>query len=187
MAQPGEAKESAVQQQTYRQVATTHIETLNKINRQLPKLLTWFATALTQLTNNPIQDADHQGQPDTLEARQAAFLKYAMYVGKINDEIWDELTEQINDLERYKVIPKSHPKYTAVKRPGDKGDKEVNDPEKTVKNGGYGDFDVGVLNARANSGQVGAEDVLDRVKGILEELKRRSEAEANGEDMAVDG
>lgn len=172
--------------QTYRQIAASHIDTLNEINRQLPKMLTWFATALTQLTNSPIHDADQLGQPDTLEARQATFRKYTMYVGRITEIIREELTKQINDLEKHKVIPKSHPKYTSVKRPGDK-DTVVNDTEQDVKNGGYGEFDVGVLNARASTGLVGGEDILDRVKAILEELQRRSEGEANGEEMAVDG
>lgn len=56
-----------------------------------------------------------------------------------------------------------------------------------MTNGGYGDFDVGVLNARAASGHVGGEDVLDRIKAMVEDLKKRSEVEADGEEMAVDG
>ncbi|CAO2656152.1 Nn.00g049550.m01.CDS01 [Neocucurbitaria sp. VM-36] len=175
------------QAQSYRQVAASHIDTLNEINRQLPKMLTYFATALTQLTNSPIRDRDQEGEPDTPEARQAAFRKYAIYVGLSVGLIRNELTKQINHLEQHKVIPKSHPKYTAVKRQGDKGEKEVNDPETTVKNGGYGEFDVGVLNARASSGQVGGEDVLDRLKAILDELKERSDNVTNGGEMAVDG
>ena len=56
-----------------------------------------------------------------------------------------------------------------------------------VKNGGYGDFDVGVLNARASSGQVGAKDVLDRAKAILEELQKRTGGTANEDEMVIDG
>ena len=145
-------------------------------------MLTYFATALTQLTNNPIRDRDKEGEPDTLEARQAAFRKYAIYVGLSVGLIREELTKQINDLELHKVIPKSQPKYSAVKR---QGDRDVVDLEKDVRNGGYGEFDVGVLNARAS--QVGGEDVLDRVKAILEELKRRSGSVTDAEEMAVDG
>ncbi|KAJ4365649.1 hypothetical protein N0V83_008269 [Neocucurbitaria cava] len=180
------APNGAPQAQSYRQVAAAHIDTLNEINRQLPKMLTYFATALTQLTNNPIRDRDQESEPDTPEARQAAFRKYAIYVGLSVGLIRDELTKQINHLEQHKVIPKSHPKYTAVKRPGDKSDKDINDPEQTVTNGGYGEFDVGVLNARASSGQVGGADLLDRLKAILEELKKRSDDVTNGEEMAVD-
>ena len=150
-------------------------------------MLTYFATALTQLTNNPIRDRDQEGESDTPEARQAAFRKYAIYVGLSVGLIRDELTKQINHLEQHKVIPKSHPKYAEVKRQGDKGDKEVNNPEKNVTNGGYGEFDVGVLNARASSGQVGGEHVLDKLKAILEELNKRSDDVTNGEEMAVDG
>ncbi|KAF1843751.1 uncharacterized protein K460DRAFT_357438 [Cucurbitaria berberidis CBS 394.84] len=184
---PTEASNGAPKTQSYRQVAASHIDTLSEINRQLPKMLTYFATALTQLTNNPIHDRDQEGESDTPEARQAAFRKYAIYVGLSVGLIRDELTKQINDLELYKVIPKSHPKYAASKRQGEKGEKDVNDPEKDVKNGGYGEFDVGVLNARASSGQVGGEDVLDRAKAILEDLKRRSGDVTEEEEMIVDG
>lgn len=171
------------QPQTYRQVATEHIDTLSEINAQLPKMLTYFTTALSQLTNKPIRDHD---APDTLEARQEAFRKYAMYTGLSVNVIREELTHQINDLEKYKVIPKSHPKYTVAKRHGEKTESEVVDSEKSVKNGGYGEFDVGVLNARASSGQVGQEDALERLNTLLEELMRR-QGSVNEEQMAVDG
>lgn len=181
-------------QQTYRHIAASHIDTLNEINRQLPKMLTYFATALTQLTNNPIRDRDQESEPDTVEARQAAFRKYAIYVGLSVNLIREQLRLQINDLEAHKVIPKSHPKYRPVEtakqaeahRDKDKEEKQFVDTEKFVTNGGYGEFDVGVLNARASLGQVGGEDTLDRVKAILDELKRRSE-EDGIEPMLVDG
>lgn len=185
--QPQNEPVQSPQAKTYRQVAAAHIDTLNEINHQLPKMLRYFATALTQLTNNPIHDHDQEGQPDTLEARQAAFRKYAIYIGMSVNLVREELTQQINDLELYKVIPKSHPKYTVAKRQGDKSDKEIVDPEQSTKNGGYGEFDVGVLNARARSDQVGQEDVLDRVKGLLEDLMKRGKEDANEEDMMVDG
>ncbi len=182
--EPAQAKHDAAHPQTYRQIAAKNINTLSEINRQLPKLLTWFAIALTQLTNNPIQDNDQEGQPDNVEARQATFRKYALYVGTITEEIRDELTKQINDLARYKVITKAHPKHTPLNKQGGKEEKEV-DPHQ--KNGGFGDFDVGVLNARASSGSVGGEDVLDRIKAILEELKKHTESQANGEEIVIDG
>ncbi|OAL54929.1 hypothetical protein IQ07DRAFT_584074 [Pyrenochaeta sp. DS3sAY3a] len=194
----GEDAAPPAQHQTYRQTAAAHIDTLNEINRQLPKMLTYFATALTQLTNNPIRDQDQDTEADTVEARQAAFRKYAIYVGLSVNLIREQLRLQIHDLEAHKVIPKSHPKYKPVDKarpaarspdPRDK-DKEEDryvDTEIKVTNGGYGEFDVGVLNARASLGQVGAEEALDRVKAILEELKRRSEDVDIGEDMVVDG
>lgn len=179
--------EEGKQAQTYHQVAAAHIDTLNEINRQLPKMLTYFATALTQLTNNPIHDRDQEDQPDSVEARQAAFRKYAIYVGLSVGLIREELTKQINDLELHKVIPKSHARFTVAPRQGQQSDQVTKDPEDSVKNGGYGDFDVGVLNARANSGQAGGEDVLDRVKAVLAELMKRSGESTGGEEMVVDG
>ncbi|USP73267.1 hypothetical protein yc1106_00541 [Curvularia clavata] len=177
---------------TYRQIAAEHIDTLNEINHQIPKLLKYFATALSQLTNDPIpfQHDAMQCEPGTLEARKEAFRINALFCGTSCEIIRQELVKQINALERYKVIPKSHPKFAVTQsqaRKGKEDDSEVVDPEKDVKNGGYGDFDVGVLNARASSGQVGAKDVLDRAKAILEELQRRTGEATNADEMAIDG
>jgi hypothetical protein len=170
--------------QTYRQIAATHIDTLSKINGQLPKLLAYFAAAISQLTNNPIETSDQKDKPDTPRERQQALWVMTIYVGACIKQIREELFEQINDLERYGVIPAKHPKYTAMPGQGQAGN--AKDPEASVKNGGYGDFDVGVLNARAASGHIGGEDVLDRVKAMVEELMKKNGVEANGEEMAVD-
>lgn len=177
---------------TYHQIAAEHIDTLNEINHQIPKLLKYFATALSQLTNDPIpfQHDAMQCEPGTLEARKEAFRINALFCGTSCEIIRQELVKQINALERYKVIPKSHPKFAVTQsqaRKGKEDDSEVVDPEKDVKNGGYGDFDVGVLNARASSGQVGAEDVLDRAKAILEELQKRTGGTVNEDEMVIDG
>ncbi|KAL6705289.1 hypothetical protein ACN47E_007099 [Coniothyrium glycines] len=179
-------KEGPQEPQTYHQIAAAHIDTLNEINRQLPKMLTYFATALTQLTNNPIRSGDQEQQEDNLQARQDAFRKYAIYVGLSVGVIREELTKQINDLEQHKVIPKSHAKFSVALRQGQQVDQATRDPESTVTNGGYGDFDVGVLNARASTGQVGGENVLDRVKSILEELGKRTNGSDDHEEMALD-
>lgn len=184
--QQSEAKK---QPQTYNQIAAAHIDRLNGVNRQLPKVLTYFATALTQLTNNPIRSGD-EGEEDSKAARLAAFRKYAIYVGYAISQIRDELKDQINDLEQCKVIPKSQPKFTteaprAESRGQDQDGKAV-DPEAYVTNGGYGNFDVGVLNARASSGRVEGEDVLDRMKAILEELTKRAGETPAEERMVVD-
>jgi hypothetical protein len=175
----------------YREVAAENIDTLSEIDRQIPKMMKYFAIAISQLTNNPIAfEIDGlESTPGSVEARKEILRTYALFVGKSVELIREELVKQINALEKYKVIPKSHPKFTAVKRQGQAGKgnvAEVVDSEKEVKNGGYGEFDVGVLNARASSGQAGSEHVLDRMRGILEELNRRSGV-ADGEEMAVDG
>lgn len=101
------------------------------------------------------------------------------YLGMNIALIRTELAKQIDDLERYGVIPEKMAKFG-----GDGGG------DGKVKNGGYGEFDVGVLNARASAGQVGGEDVLGRVKGVVEELMMKigvDMPEIPAEDMAVDG
>ncbi|KAF1920615.1 hypothetical protein BDU57DRAFT_509005 [Ampelomyces quisqualis] len=167
--------------QTYHQIAATHIDTLSKLNEQLPKLLTYFAAVISQLTNNPIEVPATKDQPDSAEMRQKAVFQMTAYVGAGIKQIREVLVDQINDLERYGVIPAKHSKYTK-QGPGP----ATVDPEASVKNGGYGDFDVGVLNARAASRHIGGDDVLDRVKAMVEDLMKRTEAEAKGDEMAVD-
>ena len=188
----GPEDKASEEPKTYRQIAAEHIDTLNEINHQIPKLLKYFATALSQLTNDPspFQHDAMQCEPGTLEARKEAFRINALFCGTSCEIIRQELVKQINALERYKVIPKNHPKFAVSQRQAQKGKEEesdVVDPEKDVKNGGYGDFDVGALNARASSGQVGAEDVLDRAKAVLEELQKRTGKVSHGDDMAIDG
>jgi hypothetical protein len=174
----------AQQSQTYNQIAATHIDTLSRINEQLPKLLTYFAAAISQLTNNPVETPAQKDQPDTPQSRQQALWMQTMFVGLSIHQIREELVNQINDLERYGVIPATHPKYT----PQQIGKvAPPHDPQASVTNGGYGDFDVGVLNARAASGHVGGEHVLDRIRTIVEDLKKRSEDDKSGEEMVVDG
>jgi hypothetical protein len=180
---PGQ-NDGQAKSQTYNQIAATHIDTLSRINEQLPKLLAYSAAAISQLTNNPVETSAQKDQPDSTKARQQALWTMTRYVGLSMKLIREELSLQINDLERYGVIPAKHPKYGAMPKVGQPAN--AAGAEASVKNGGYGDFDVGVLNARAASGHVGGDDVLDRVKAMVEELARRSEAEADGEAMAVD-
>jgi hypothetical protein len=181
-ATPG-LSDSQARSQTYNQIAATHIDTLSKINEQLPKLLAYSAAAVSQLTNNPVETSAQKDEPDSTKARQQALWTMSMYVGFSVKLVREELSKQISDLEQYGVIPAKHPKYTAMPKTGQTANAAA---EASVKNGGYGDFDVGVLNARAASGHVGGDDVLDRVKAMVEELAKRSEVEADGEAMAVD-
>jgi hypothetical protein len=163
-ATPGQ-NDSQARSQTYNQIAATHIDTLSKINA--------------------VETSGQKDEPDSTKARQQALWTMSMYVGFSIKLVREELSKQINDLEQYGVIPAKHPKYTAMPKTGQAANAAA--AEASVKNGGYGDFDVGVLNARAASGHVGGDDVLDRVKAMVEELAKRSEVEADGEAMAVDG
>ncbi|KAH7085281.1 hypothetical protein BKA63DRAFT_14023 [Paraphoma chrysanthemicola] len=183
-ATPEKASESQ-DAQTYRQIAASHIDALTRVNEMLPKLLIYSAAMISQLTNNPVETNQTKGKPDTVNNRQNALWTNALYVGMTIKVIRDNLFEQIEDLERYGVIPAKHPRYTPL--PGRGQAAKEHDPEASVKNGGYGDFDVGVLNARAASGHVGTEDMLDRVKALVEDLAKRSGIDIDGGDMVVDG
>jgi hypothetical protein len=187
-----QSEQPPVSQQTYRQIAASHIEALNKLNSNLPDILALIAAALSQLTNNPIQSEQRE---DSIQSRNLDTQVFSNTIKQYMQEFRETLAEQINDLERYKVIPAHMPKFTALPRElqGVGGAQQQpqtsvhRDPDAGVKNGGYGDFDVGVLNARVASGQVGGEDTLDRVKAVLDELLERSGQKTNGEEMAVDG
>ena len=178
-------------QQTYRQIAASHIEALNKLNSNLPDILALIAAALSQLTNSPIQS---EPQEDSMRARNRDTVAFSGAVKSLMDGFRESLIEQINDLERYKVIPATMPKFTALPSsiPGMAQQQQQQmpvkqDPDAGVTNGGYGGFDVGVLNAKVATGQVGGDDTLDRVKAVLDTLLERSRQTSNGEEMTVDG
>lgn len=61
------------------------------------------------------------------------------------------------------------------------------DPESSVTNGGLGDLDVGVLNARAGVRNAGGEEVLDRVQEILKTLVEQAQAKEGKEEKSVEG
>jgi hypothetical protein len=191
--QPQDEQAPAASQQTYRQIAASHIEALNKLNSNLPDILALIAAALSQLTNNPIQS---EAREDSVQSRNNDTLAFSNAIKAYMQEFRAALIDQINDLERYKVIPAYMPRFNALPResPGVGGAQSQQsqapvsrDPDAGVKNGGYGDFDVGVLNARVASGQVGGDDTLDRVKAVLDELLARSGQKTDGEEMVVDG
>lgn len=171
--------------QTYPQIAASHIDTLSRVNQQLPKLLTYFAATISQLTNNPIETPVTKDKPDNIESRQEALWLMALYVGASIKEIREELVEQINHLERYGVIPSDAPRYGGKFQSDDAKKKEGS--EQSVVNGGFGNFDVGVLNARAASGLAGHVDMLDRLNNMLDGLMKKTGMDQNGDEMAVDG
>jgi hypothetical protein len=61
------------------------------------------------------------------------------------------------------------------------------DPESSVTNGGLGDMDVGVLNARAGVRNAGGEEVLDRVQDILKTLVEQAQAKEEKGEESVEG
>ncbi|KAH6637419.1 hypothetical protein C7974DRAFT_141078 [Boeremia exigua] len=179
-------------QQTYRQIAASHIEALNKLNSNLPDILALIAAALSQLTNNPIQS---EQRDDSAQARDDDIRAFSSAIKSVMQGFREALVEQINDLERFKVIPETMPKFTALSSTSSKlNAQQQQQPALTkqgadggVRNGGYGNFDVGWLNAQVASGLVGGDNTLDRVRAVLDELLERSGQKTEGEEMAVDG
>lgn len=185
----------ALSQQTYRQIAASHISALNKLNSNLPDILALIAAALSQLTNNPIQS---EARADSPRARDDDIRAFSAAIKSVMQGFREALVEQINDLERYKVIPATMPKFTplpgAAQGVGAAAQQQQGpvklDPDAGVKNGGYGKFDVGWLNAQVAGKAVGGDDALDRVRAVLDELLERSGQEGEQkveEEMVVDG
>ncbi|KAJ4384525.1 hypothetical protein N0V86_000124 [Didymella sp. IMI 355093] len=181
----------AASQQTYRQIAASHIEGLNKLNSNLPDILALIAASLSQLTNKPIQSGPQEDSPG---ARERDMVAFSQAVKGIMSGLREALIDEINDLERYKVIPATMPKFTAlpssIPSMGQQQQQQApvkQDPDAGVQNGGYGSFDVGVLNSKVKSGQVEGDDTLDRVKAVLDDLLERNGQKSNGDEMAVDG
>lgn len=189
--QPQDTATPAASQQTYRQIAASHIEGLNKLNSNLPDILALIAASLSQLTNKPIQSGEQEDSP---AARERDLVGFSQAVKGIMAGLREALIDEINDLERYKVIPATMPKFTAlpssIPSMGQQQQQQapvMQDPDAGVQNGGYGSFDVGVLNSKVKSGQVEGDDTLDRVKTVLNELLERSGQKSNADEMAVDG
>jgi hypothetical protein len=167
--------------QPYRETAATHIRTLSTLNARIPSLLTASATTFSQLTNAPITPTTTTpNPPDTPSARHKALHSSATTFFTTVLELGSALHAQIEALEKEKVVPADEVKYSApaptqqggAGQQGQGADqkKEVKDSEATVKNGGLGSYDVGVLNARAGVRQKDGGEVLERVRVLLQEL-----------------
>ncbi|KAF3004962.1 hypothetical protein E8E13_007941 [Curvularia kusanoi] len=204
-----------VSQQTYRQIAASHIEALSRLNSNLPDILALIAAALSQLTNHPIQSESREDSP---RARDDDIRAFSTGIRTLMANFREALVEQINDLERYKVIPATMPRYTPLRsalqiqmqkkqqqtqeqqQQGQQGQgldpamddpdapiKRKVDPDAGVQNGGYGKFDVGVLNSQAANGLMSGEDALERVRLLLDDLLERNGRRSDGDEMVVDG
>jgi hypothetical protein len=178
----------------YRETAARNIRELSALSAKLPSLLATSATTFSQLTNAPIHAPDAQNEPDTPARRRAALAAAANAYFTAVTELDTALRAQIKALEEHKVIPPAEVKYSAPapKRQGMPGAAEADQPPKdseaTVKNSGLGSFDVGHLNARAGAGRQGGEEILERVKVLLEEMVKQTETQGDAEDEdMVDG
>ncbi|KAF2685555.1 hypothetical protein K458DRAFT_486431 [Lentithecium fluviatile CBS 122367] len=179
----------------YSDTSSAHIRALSALAQRIPTLLTTSATTFSQLTNAPIRPPSMElspTAPDTPALRRAALQTTANAFFTTVLELRSALHAQIDDLEKHKVIPADEVKYTApatAAGAGQSGQQEEEkmpppkDSEASVKNGGLGSFDVGVLNARAGVRQREGNDVLERVKSLLEDLVQETEAEVKEEEM----
>jgi hypothetical protein len=162
----------------YHDTAATHIRTLSSLNARIPSLLTASATTFSQLTNAPISSSP---TPDAPSNRHTAINDSADTFFTTVIELRTALHAQIDALEKEKVIPSDEVKYSApapTRPPGQQGQGQAQEPkdsEATVKNGGLGTFDVGVLNARVGVRQKDGGEVLERVRVLLEELVKQTE------------
>jgi hypothetical protein len=148
------------------------------------------------LTNHPVFEGDTH--PTTDPAARAKMVKdqtYDLYL--VINSLRLQLRRQINELHSHGIIPAqgTKPGTKFMRRPGrpGQGDEEarkaeeeerLKDPEMDVINGGLGDLDIAVLNARAGVRHQGDDEVLDRARAILKAMVRSGDA--NTDSMALD-
>lgn len=197
------ARQDGQPAEAYRDIAAAHIRSLAALNARVPSILSTAATSLSQLTNGPITDESTDpsaSAPDSASKRRAALsanahsffdavlqLNRALYVPPASRSVTPVLTQsrhtQIDQLEKNGVIPAEDVKYRApVQQQGPgpgpmqgSGKPQHRDSEATVTNAGLGDFDVGVLNARAGVRQRDTDEVLERTKRVLEDLAKHTD------------
>ncbi|PVI07737.1 hypothetical protein DM02DRAFT_288962 [Periconia macrospinosa] len=189
-------------QQPYRETAATQIRHLSTLSHRIPGILTTTATTFSQLTNAPIQLQGSNGAPDTPAVRRAAVSSSANAFYTSVLDLGTALHAQIDELEKHGVIPTDELRFKGVVQqpatgaaagggaaPGasdgaDGGaaakDKKT-DAQASVTNNGLGSFDVGVLNARAGVRQRDGEEVLARMKRVVDGLVERVEGPENGD------
>lgn len=175
----------ATDNETYRSTATTHIRELSTLSTRLPPILSSAAITLSQLTNSPIPASATAA--DTPQARRDAISSSANDYLTAVFNLSKDLHKQVTDLEEAGVIPPDEVRYItrtgadenagAVGQTGPVGMPQVTakDREAIVTNGGLGEFDIGVLNARAGVRENGEDQMLERVKKTLEDIQRWTE------------
>jgi hypothetical protein len=189
----------AAKKEDYRSTATTHIRALSTLSTRVPPILNHAAITLSQLTNAPIPSSPTAA--DSPQARRDAISSSAKAYFAAVFDVATELLTQVSDLEEAGVIPAQEVRYIArTVRDEDAGfggqggllakagmpQTTPKDSEATVTNGGLGEFDIGVLNARAGTREGGEGEVLDRVKRLLEDLERRGMEGGDEQDGKMD-
>lgn len=175
----------ATDNETYRATATAHIRALSALSTRLPSILDTAAMTLSQLTNSPIPAT--LSAADTPEARRSAISASANEYFTAVFNLSQDLHKQVTDLEESGVVPAEEVRYIArtdegqnpsvVAQPGlpPPPQTQAKNTEATVTNNGLGEFDIGVLNARAGVRENGEDQVLERVKRLLDDLQPPTE------------
>lgn len=183
----------AADNETYRDIATSHIRHLSALSTRLPPIINSAATTISQLTNSPISSTS--SAEDTLEARRSAISASANEYFTAVFNLSNDLHKQVADLEEAGVIPAEEVRYVARIDEGHNGpvtgqpgmlpapQTKAKDTEATVTNGGLGEFDIGVLNARAAVRDDGEDQILERIKKLLKDLQPRTEGSDEGDKM----
>jgi hypothetical protein len=160
---------------------------INHAKQLTPELLYKSATAISLLTNKPVaQDSPIHDAESRAEIVRETSHQLFMLINHIRTL----LHNQVNDLLSEGVIPAETTRFVpAPTAPaGMPGPASTDDASKNleanVTNGGLGKFDIAELNARAGIKQQGDEEFLARLRGILDELKKRAGEE--GDSMVVD-
>ncbi|OCK81497.1 hypothetical protein K432DRAFT_381294 [Lepidopterella palustris CBS 459.81] len=177
-----------------------HIQELSTIKEQIPLILRAAGTAISALTNAPLPSSSvpplqqhkqiFQSNTDTfftlvtqisssLHAQALALETAGIIPANANKTAARELTAA--DIAR--VTGSSGVDLAAVETSGF----GTRDSEATVRNGGFGDLDVGWLNARAGDVGRGMEaEVLARVRKLLEEMGGDGNGGEGGDESMAD-
>ncbi|KAF2176374.1 hypothetical protein K469DRAFT_682547 [Zopfia rhizophila CBS 207.26] len=173
-----EASPSQRAQQDYRNLAADRIKELSSANENVPQVLRSAATALSSLTNSPIidQTSPSPNPTDSTSLRKLVFERNVQTFFTLITQTKEKLHDQINALEASNVIPSEQLKFVSatIAPPGQGGpapEAKLQNPEASMTNGGMGDLDIGILNARAGILRQEMDgELLGRVRGVLEEL-----------------
>ncbi|KAF2121885.1 hypothetical protein BDV96DRAFT_132853 [Lophiotrema nucula] len=141
--------------------------------QNLPQLLELTATALSQLTNRPIPvSSTSTSATDSTLVRERAFLQKSDELFRLINITRDALKSNVDRLTENDVIPKETTREVIANRPAGGQPQQAPAPQAVVTNGGLGEFDIGMLNARARVGREG-EAVMRRVEKLLEGIVNR--------------
>ncbi|KAH7138117.1 hypothetical protein B0J11DRAFT_574124 [Dendryphion nanum] len=188
----------------YLLTAGTQIQHLSALSSSLPNILRTSGTALSLLTQHPVQTSSAPSTPETVDSRGAIFQSSTHDLFVSVNKIRLALRSHVNELATRKVVPAKGGSAVAnntTQKDGD-GENEGGGLDAGVTNGGLGSLDVGILNARARArgGREGEDEVVERIQRVLQSLREKAEEYSDNEgrdhksgpgseddEMAIDG